>query len=81
MPVGASKPDRVQGVFVSEKEVNGVVDFIKKQAPPDYDDEILMLTHYRFKKEDTAIAIKMICLIKLKNYTIHSIRIHIVFTA
>ena len=55
MPVGASKPDRVQGVFVSEKEVNGVVDFIKKQAPPDYDDEILDVEPITdSKKEDTA---------------------------
>ena len=31
----------MQGVFVSEQEVNAVVDFIKKQAPPDYVDEII----------------------------------------
>ncbi|MGA0241606.1 MAG: DNA translocase FtsK [Candidatus Marinamargulisbacteria bacterium] len=41
MPVGASKPDRVQGVFVSEDEVNAVVKFIKHQSTPDYVDEIL----------------------------------------
>jgi S-DNA-T family DNA segregation ATPase FtsK/SpoIIIE len=41
MPVGASKPDRVQGVFVSEEEVHAVVNFIKRQARPDYDKEIL----------------------------------------
>ena len=41
MPVGAVKPDRVQGVFVSEEEVNAVVNFIKKQGGPDYVNEIL----------------------------------------
>ena len=41
LPVGASKPVRVQGVFVSEAEVNAVVKFIKNQAQPDYVDEIL----------------------------------------
>ncbi|MEK9726979.1 MAG: DNA translocase FtsK [Candidatus Margulisiibacteriota bacterium] len=41
MPVGASKPDRVQGVFVSEKEVNAVVKFIKDQGGPNYVDEIM----------------------------------------
>lgn len=41
MPTGVSKPDRVQGVFVSEEEVNAVVKFIKKQAAPNYLDEIL----------------------------------------
>jgi DNA segregation ATPase FtsK/SpoIIIE, S-DNA-T family len=40
MPVGASKPDRVQGVFVAEEEVNAVVKFIKKQGGPNYVDEI-----------------------------------------
>ena len=41
MPVGASKPDRVQGVFVSEKEVNAVVGFIKRQGGPNYVNEIM----------------------------------------
>ncbi len=41
MPVGASKPDRVQGVFVSEQEVNGVVKFIKNQGGPNYVDEVM----------------------------------------
>jgi S-DNA-T family DNA segregation ATPase FtsK/SpoIIIE len=41
MPTGSVKPDRVQGVFVSEKEVNDVVNFIKNQAPPDYENDIM----------------------------------------
>jgi S-DNA-T family DNA segregation ATPase FtsK/SpoIIIE len=35
------KPKRIQGSLVSEKEVSGVVDFIKKQGEPEYNEEIL----------------------------------------
>ena len=31
-PVGASKPQRVQGSFVSEEEIDGIITFIKKNA-------------------------------------------------
>lgn len=41
-PVGAAKPVRVQGSFVSEKEVEKVVDFIKQHAgSPDYDSSVI----------------------------------------
>ena len=39
-PVGAAKPVRVQGCFVSDKEVEQVVDFIKKSSRPEYDEAI-----------------------------------------
>jgi S-DNA-T family DNA segregation ATPase FtsK/SpoIIIE len=39
-PVGASKPLRVQGAFISEKEVDDIVNFVKKQGEPVYLDEI-----------------------------------------
>ncbi len=35
------KPKRVQGNFISEKEVSSVTDFIKSQAPPQYDESII----------------------------------------
>jgi S-DNA-T family DNA segregation ATPase FtsK/SpoIIIE len=38
-----NKPKRVQGAFVSEDEINAVVDHLKKQAEPDYHEEILHL--------------------------------------
>ena len=41
MPVGAFKPQRVQGVFVSEKEVKDVVKFWKAQGGPNYVTEIM----------------------------------------
>ena len=35
------KPLRIQGCFVSEKEISAVVDFIKEQGEPEYHTEIL----------------------------------------
>lgn len=40
-PVGASKPRRLQGCFVSDEEVERVVDFVKKSANADYDDDVM----------------------------------------
>lgn len=40
-PVGVPKPIRVKGAFVSDKEVELVVDFVKNQMRALYDDEIL----------------------------------------
>jgi len=40
-PTGFSKPVRVQASFVSEKEVERVVSFIKDQLNPMYEDEVL----------------------------------------
>ena len=35
-PMGASKPMRVQGCFLGDKEVDNVVKFLQKQAKPEY---------------------------------------------
>lgn len=40
-PVDAGKPTRIQGAFVSDQEVEGVVTFWKSQAGPRYMEEIL----------------------------------------
>lgn len=41
-PVGASKPQRVQGAFVSEKEIDAVIHFLKKNAGgASYRDEVM----------------------------------------
>jgi S-DNA-T family DNA segregation ATPase FtsK/SpoIIIE len=40
-PVGAPKPLRVQGCWVSEKEVERTVDFIKKSFVLDYDESVI----------------------------------------
>jgi len=39
-PKGLKKPVRLQGGFISDKEVNSVVDFLKKQGLPSYDTQI-----------------------------------------
>ncbi len=38
---GLSKPRRVQGAFISDKEINDLVGFIKKQGEAEYDESIL----------------------------------------
>lgn len=40
-PVGAPKPQRIQGCFVSDQEVEAVVDFIKRGGESEYDDSIM----------------------------------------
>ena len=40
-PVGSTKPYRVQGPYISEKEIDKVIRFVKKEGGnPDYDEEI-----------------------------------------
>ena len=40
-PSGASKPTRVQGAFVSDKEVEKLVEFLKKDGEASYSEDIL----------------------------------------
>ena len=40
LPMGASKPMRLQNAYVSEKEIHDVVEHCKKQAEPDYRDDV-----------------------------------------
>ena len=37
MPVGASKPERIQGAYVSSHEVENIISWVKKQQKPEYD--------------------------------------------
>lgn len=41
-PVGSTKPRRLQGCFVSDEEVERVVDFVKKGATARYDDNVMV---------------------------------------
>ncbi len=41
LPLGAGKPVRVQGTFVSDTEREKVIDFIKSGTTPQYSDEVL----------------------------------------
>ncbi|MQY30783.1 hypothetical protein NRB56_63870 [Nocardia sp. RB56] len=40
LPMGASKPTRLQGAFISDEEIHGVVEFTKNQAQPDYQEGV-----------------------------------------
>lgn len=40
-PSGEPKPVRIQGTFISDKEVERVVDFVKQDGEPDYSDKII----------------------------------------
>ena len=40
LPMGASKPLRLQNAFVSDSEIGGIVDHCKKQAEPDYREDV-----------------------------------------
>jgi S-DNA-T family DNA segregation ATPase FtsK/SpoIIIE len=42
LPPGSSRLTRVHGAFVTETEINGVVDFWKAQARPEYDQSYLI---------------------------------------
>lgn len=41
-PVGAPKPVRVQGAFISDSEIESIVDFVRAQAQPTYVAESIM---------------------------------------
>ncbi len=41
-PVGSNKPNRVQGCFVSDEEVEAVVEYIKGDHSADYDDDVMV---------------------------------------
>jgi DNA segregation ATPase FtsK/SpoIIIE, S-DNA-T family len=40
LPMGASKPIRVQGAFITDEEINAIVSFVKEQAQPEYTDGV-----------------------------------------
>ncbi|MBF6329547.1 DNA translocase FtsK [Nocardia transvalensis] len=40
LPMGASKPTRLQGAFISDEEIARVVEFTKNQAEPEYEEGV-----------------------------------------
>jgi S-DNA-T family DNA segregation ATPase FtsK/SpoIIIE len=44
LPMGASKPIRIQGAYVSEREVEAVVSHVKGEKAPSYRDDVLTAT-------------------------------------
>lgn len=53
-PVGEAKPVRIQGAFISESEVENVVNFIKdQQGEPQYEDHIIEQIDTNSNEEDS----------------------------
>ncbi|MBN3032870.1 MAG: DNA translocase FtsK 4TM domain-containing protein [Candidatus Saganbacteria bacterium] len=50
-PIGAMKPSRAQGSFVTDKETERVIKFVKEQAEPEYLEEIVGLQAIDFGKD------------------------------
>ncbi|CAI2624168.1 DNA translocase SpoIIIE [Apilactobacillus kunkeei] len=42
LPIDKNKPSRVQGTFISDQDVENVVDYIKEQQPAEYDDDMIV---------------------------------------
>ncbi|MCW2742132.1 MAG: Cell division protein FtsK [Blastococcus sp.] len=55
MPIGAGKPIRVQGAFVSDTEIEAVVEFTKRQAEPEYREEVFTAAASEKKEVDEDI--------------------------
>lgn len=49
MPVGASKPERIQGAYISSHEVEKVISWVREQQKPEYDEGMIPQ-----KSEETA---------------------------
>ena len=54
-PVGMSKPVRVQGAFISDKEVEKIVDFLKSNANANYDEDVIAQIENVGQKETSAV--------------------------
>jgi S-DNA-T family DNA segregation ATPase FtsK/SpoIIIE len=55
LPMGASKPVRLQNAFVTEKEIRDVVAHCKKQARPEYRDDLLAAAEPERRETDAEI--------------------------
>jgi S-DNA-T family DNA segregation ATPase FtsK/SpoIIIE len=40
-PIGLAKPFRIQGAFINERELSNLLEFIKKQGEPEFDEQLL----------------------------------------
>ena len=50
-PIGANKPIRVQGAFISDDEVEKLVEFVKAQREPEYDNTVTQEAEKEAEKE------------------------------
>ena len=52
-PIGANKPIRVQGAFISDDEVEKLVEFVKTQREPEYDNTVTQEVEKEAEKESS----------------------------
>ena len=50
-PIGANKPIRIQGAFISDDEVENLVEFVKAQREPEYDNTVTQEAEKEAEKE------------------------------
>jgi S-DNA-T family DNA segregation ATPase FtsK/SpoIIIE len=55
LPMGASKPQRIQGAYVSDAEIHAVVEHTRTQAQPNYRDEVVAPPQQSRKEVDEEI--------------------------
>ncbi len=64
LPMGASKPQRIQGSWVSENEMNDIVAFCKRQREPEFRPEVVAPVQDTKKKVDEEIGDDLTLLIQ-----------------
>jgi S-DNA-T family DNA segregation ATPase FtsK/SpoIIIE len=52
LPMGESKPMRVQGAWVSESEIHAAVNHVKRQADPEYRNDVIQASSSAIVSED-----------------------------
>lgn len=53
LPVEASKPVRIQGAYMSEKEINKIVEHVKSQGKPSFTDAIMAIEEDALREESS----------------------------
>ncbi len=54
LPNGQTSPERIQGVFIKDEEVNRIASFVKSQAKPHYDDAFIKLRDIASQGQEAA---------------------------
>src|SRR5690625_780736 len=86
LPVGASKPTRIQGAFLSDQEVESVVQFAKNQGEAEYREELVpeiddsMETHVEQEDELYGKAIQIVVEAKQASVSLLQRRMRIGYT-
>src|SRR5207302_4201455 len=55
LPMGASKPVRIQGAYIGDDEISAVVSYVRDQARPDYTDGVTAAKQGEKKEIDADI--------------------------